>query len=175
MRDADGDGVVDGVDQCPDTPMAYAVDSNGCPIPVNEIVKQFLKQRSVSMQIQFALDKSDILAESEPDMNQVGEVLAAWPHAKIQIDGYADSQGTEEYNEALSDRRAASVKAWLLSHYPSIKGDNLSTKGYGEGSPATSNETRAGRAENRRVVFTLMNADDISKDIETHGYKKRRQ
>jgi len=107
--------------------------------------------------------------------DQVGEVLAAWPHAKVQIEGYADSQGTEEYNDAPSDRRAASVKAWLLSHYPSINRGNLSTTGYGEGSPTASNETRAGRAENRRVTFTLMNADDISKDIETHGYKKRGQ
>ena len=81
--------------------------------------------------------------------DQVGEVLAAWPHAKVQIEGYADSQGTEEYNDAPSDRHAASVKAWLLSHYPSINRGNLSTTGYGEGSPTASNETRT---EGRRIA-----------------------
>jgi OOP family OmpA-OmpF porin len=171
--DADKDGVADGIDQCPDTDPQWAVDDKGCPIPVSETYQQFLDAKSVSVQVQFASGKADILPASEDDLNKVAQVLEDWPAAKVEIGGHTDSQGSDKLNKSLSEKRAASVKTWLTSHYPKINGGNLSTKGYGESDPIADNKTDEGRAKNRRVTFTLMNAKDLGKDIETRRYKKR--
>jgi len=171
--DSDKDGVADGIDQCPDTDPQWAVDDKGCPIPVNETYQQFLDEKSVSVQVQFASAKADILPASEEDLNKVGKVLADWPAAKVEIGGHTDSQGSDKFNQTLSKQRADAVKTWLTSHYPAINGGNLSTKGYGESKPVADNATDAGRAQNRRVTFTLLNGKELGKDIETRRYKKR--
>jgi len=77
------------------------------------------------------------------------------PTYKVQIDGHTDSQGKDEYNQALSDSRAASVKAYLASK--GIAESRLSSAGYGETKPVADNNTAAGRAKNRRVEMTLSN------------------
>jgi OOP family OmpA-OmpF porin len=171
--DSDKDGVADGLDQCPDTNPEWAVDEKGCPIPVSETYQQFLDAKSVSVQVQFASGKAEILPASEDDLNKVGKVLNDWPAAKVEIGGHTDSQGSDKTNKDLSKKRADAVKAWLTSHYSGINGGNLSAKGYGESQPIASNDTDAGRAQNRRVTFTLTNASDLGKDIETRRYKKR--
>jgi OOP family OmpA-OmpF porin len=171
--DSDGDGVADGIDQCPDTNEELAVDKKGCPIPVNDVAQAFLDAKSVSMNVQFASAKADIMDASEADLRKVGEVLTDWPDAKVEIAGHTDSQGSEKYNQTLSEKRAASVKAWLLAKYPKVKASNLTTKGYGESKPLVSNNTAEGMAKNRRVTFTLTNAKEISKDVETRRFKKR--
>lgn len=173
--DSDKDGVMDGIDQCPGTDEQWAVDDKGCPIPVNETYQQFLDSKSVDVAVQFESGKANILGASEDDLNKVGEVLKDWPQAKVEIGGHTDSQGADKFNKTLSENRAKSVKDWLTSHYPSINGGNLSTKGYGESKPVASNDTAEGRAQNRRVSFTLMNADELGKDIETRRYKKRNE
>jgi len=171
--DADGDGVFDGVDQCPETLKEYAVDDKGCPIPVSDTYQQFLDSKSVSVQVQFASGKADILSASEADLRKVGEVLSDWPEAKVEIAGHTDSQGSASFNNTLSARRAESVKSWLTSNFSGINGGNLSTKGKGESEPVADNATDAGRAQNRRVTFTLLNANELGKDVETRRYKKR--
>jgi OOP family OmpA-OmpF porin len=171
--DADKDGVVDGVDECPDTPMEYAVNKKGCPIPVSETYQEFLDSKSVNVYIQFGSGKADILPASEADLNRVGEVLAGWPEAKVEVGGHTDSQGAEKFNETLSKQRAESVKSWLTSHYSKINSRNLVTKGYGESKPIAPNDTPEGMAQNRRVTFTLLNADELGKEVETRRYKKR--
>ena len=173
--DSDKDGVFDGVDQCPGTEMQWAVDSKGCPVPVSETYQQFLDAKSVSVNVQFDSGKDQILSVSEADLHKVGEVLADWPRAKVEVGGHTDSQGAEKFNNTLSKKRADAVKAWLTSNYSKINGHNLSTKGYGESKPVASNETPEGRAQNRRVTFTLLNADELGKDIETKRYKKRNE
>jgi OOP family OmpA-OmpF porin len=171
--DSDKDGVFDGLDQCPGTDPQWAVDDKGCPIPVSETYQQFLDAKSVSTPIEFASGKADLKPSSEEVLTKVGDVLADWPQAKVEIGGHTDSQGSDKFNKDLSKKRAESVKAWLTSHYPAINGGNLSTKGYGESDPIASNDTDAGRAQNRRVTFTLTNANELGKDIETRRYKKR--
>jgi OmpA-OmpF porin, OOP family len=171
--DSDKDGVFDGLDQCPGTDPQWAVDDRGCPIPVSETYQQFLDAKSVSTPIEFESGKADIKASSEDILRKVGDVLADWPQAKVEVGGHTDSQGSDKFNKDLSKKRAESVKSWLTSHYPAINGGNLSTKGYGESDPIASNDTDAGRAQNRRVTFTLTNANELGKDIETRRYKKR--
>jgi OOP family OmpA-OmpF porin len=171
--DADKDGVYDGIDRCPDTNVEWAVDDNGCPIPVSETYQQFLDAKSVSTPIEFESGKATIKPESEDTLRKVGDVLNDWPEAEVQIGGHTDSQGSDKFNKTLSENRAKAVKEWLTAHYSNIKSGNLSTKGFGESDPIASNETAEGRAQNRRVTFTLTNADELGKDIETRRYKKR--
>ncbi|HEX5132885.1 MAG TPA: OmpA family protein [Candidatus Krumholzibacteria bacterium] len=171
--DSDGDGVADGIDQCPGTNVEWAVDKKGCPIPVNEVAQQFLDEKAVALNIQFESGKADLLAVSEADLQRVGEALSDWPEAKVEVGGHTDAQGSAKFNETLSKNRAESVKTWLTSHYPKINPDNLSTKGYGESEPIASNDTAEGMAQNRRVTFTLMNAKELGKSVETRRYKKR--
>jgi OOP family OmpA-OmpF porin len=171
--DSDKDGVFDGLDQCPGTSAEWAVDDKGCPIPVNETYQEFLDSKSVSVAVQFESAKADILPVSEADLHKVGAVLADWPAAKVEIGGHTDAQGSDKFNRTLSENRARAVKAWLTEHYPGINAGNLTAKGYGESKPVATNDTEEGRAQNRRVTFTLMNANELGKDIETRRYKKR--
>ncbi|MEP7236941.1 MAG: OmpA family protein, partial [Ferruginibacter sp.] len=82
-------------------------------------------------------------------------ILNENPTFKVQIDGHTDSQGGDDYNQKLSDERAASVKAYLMSK--GIAEGRLSSAGYGESKPVADNKTAAGRAKNRRVEMTLSN------------------
>lgn len=75
---------------------------------------------------------------------------------KIQIDGHTDSQGNDQYNQQLSEKRAAAVVELLVSKYQ-IPQTQLLFKGYGESQPVGDNTTEAGRAKNRRVELTKVN------------------
>lgn len=172
--DSDNDGVYNGVDKCADTPREYAVDDEGCPIPIGEVGQRFLDSKSVAFNIAFASGKADILPQSEADLDRVGDVLSDWPDAKVEIAGYTDSQGAESFNQSLSKRRADSVKKYLTDKYSKIVPANLTTKGHGESNPVADNATEEGRAQNRRVEFTLMNAKELGKqEVDTRRFKKR--
>ena len=78
-------------------------------------------------------------------------VLNNNPDLNIEIQGYTDSTGEEDYNVQLSQRRAESVMSYLVSR--GIDPDRLTAKGYGSVNPVASNDTPQGRAKNRRVEF----------------------
>ncbi len=80
-------------------------------------------------------------------------ILMDNPDISVRIEGHTDSVGPEEYNQQLSHRRAESVRDYLESQ--GIDATRMSTAGYGETSPLDSNDTRAGRANNRRVEFVI--------------------
>jgi len=88
-------------------------------------------------------------------LNDVVTILNENPTYKVQIDGHTDDQGKDEYNMDLSNKRAASVKAYLVSK--GIAEGRLSSQGYGETKPVADNKTAKGRASNRRVEMTLSN------------------
>jgi OOP family OmpA-OmpF porin len=171
--DADGDGIADGIDECPGTSTELAVDKKGCPVLIGEVGQQFLDGKAVAFNIAFASGKADIEPSSYADLDRVGEVLNDWPEAEVEIGGHTDAQGAEKSNQQLSERRAQAVKDYLTSKYSKIRPRNLVPKGYGESKPVTSNDTPEGRAQNRRVEFTLLNGDKLGKDVETKRYKKR--
>ena len=75
------------------------------------------------------------------------------PTTKAVVEGNTDSKGTDEYNQKLSERRAASVKDVLVKS--GIEADRLTTVGYGESRPVASNDTEEGRAKNRRVSIVV--------------------
>ena len=72
----------------------------------------------------------------------------------VEVAGHTDSTGAEEYNQGLSERRANSVKDYLVSK--GVQAQRLQAKGYGESMPVASNDTKEGRAENRRVELIVL-------------------
>jgi outer membrane protein OmpA-like peptidoglycan-associated protein len=87
-------------------------------------------------------------------------ILNQYPNTNIEIQGHTDSRGTDEYNMGLSQRRASTVRDYLVSQ--GIAGIRVTTRGFGESAPAYSNDTPEGMAQNRRVEF-LITANDQMK------------
>jgi outer membrane protein OmpA-like peptidoglycan-associated protein len=104
--------------------------------------------------ITFAVDSSDINASFYDILDSVALVLNEFDKTMIEVAGHTDSSGSREYNQALSERRAASVAAYLRSR--NVQGDRLMTVGGGEDYPIASNDTAAGRQLNRRVEITIV-------------------
>ena len=150
IPDTDGDGVNDEEDKCINE--KGPASNFGCPVINEEIIR---KVNKAAQNIFFATASSKLLAKSNASLNQVVTILNDNPSYKVQIDGHTDSQGKDEYNQTLSDSRAASVKAYLVSK--GIAESRLSSTGYGETKPVADNKTAAGRAKNRRVEMTLSN------------------
>ena len=102
VRDTDNDGVCDEADKCPGTAAGVKVDSVGCPM------EQTLK-------LLFDFDSAELRPESITELERVVKFMGDVPFAKAMVEGHTDSKGTDEYNQALSDRRAKSVFDYLTS------------------------------------------------------------
>jgi OOP family OmpA-OmpF porin len=99
--------------------------------------------------VTFAFDSDELRTAAESDLNQVARTLRESPEVRVVVAGHTDSIGTAEYNRDLSQRRAESVSTYLQTQ--GIAGNRMRTIGYGEERPVATNETDAGRAQNRRV------------------------
>jgi len=114
----------------------------------------------LSGDVLFDFDKADIRLEAEPVLARVAEVVNRFPEAAVMVAGYTDSKGSDSYNLRLSERRAASVKDWLVTH-GGVDGGKLTTRGYGEASPVAPNthpdgsDNPEGRQKNRRVEIAI--------------------
>jgi OOP family OmpA-OmpF porin len=162
--DEDGDGVFDGLDQCPHTPAGARVDKYGCPVSEQEY--EFLETGLLRLNnINFASGKADLLPASLPELDRVGELLSRWNELRIEISGHTDSQGSREFNRRLSEQRAASVRQYLLEHFPRLKEEQLSAVGWGESRPVADNGTPEGRALNRRVEFRILNQGGVKREV----------
>lgn len=104
--------------------------------------------------ITFATNSGDIKADFYEVLNSVALVLQEFDKTIVVVAGHTDSKGSNEYNKRLSEQRAASVSSYLRSK--NILADRLETIGFGEEQPIASNETEAGRSQNRRVEITLL-------------------
>ena len=100
--------------------------------------------------IYFNSGSAVLLEESEPMLKQVAGVVKASPEATLTIEGHTDNLGSGEYNQKLSEQRAAAVRDALVNRYGIAPG-RLSAKGYGLTRPVETNATFEGRARNRRV------------------------
>ena len=115
----------------------------------------------------FATNKDTILEQSFSLLMQVAATLRAHPEIKrVRIGGHTDSQGNDISNMHLSQRRAASVKNFLVSG--GIAPDKLEPEGFGETRPVADNNTPEGREVNRRVEFTVL---ETEKEIEVDAPK----
>lgn len=101
--------------------------------------------------VYFAFDKSNLTQAGKDTLEAAVKYLNGNPGSTVEIQGHADSIGTDEYNRSLSDRRATTVMTYLRSR--GIDASRMSAKGFGESEPAADNGTREGRALNRRVVI----------------------
>jgi peptidoglycan-associated lipoprotein len=125
-------------------------------IPVENISKDLLndaRRATLEERIHFGYDQSDLTADARQSLAEKAEVLRAIPNLRLQIEGHADERGSDEYNLALSNRRSAAAKRFLVSL--GISADRLETVGYGEEQPLDQNETESAWARNRRDEFRV--------------------
>jgi outer membrane protein OmpA-like peptidoglycan-associated protein len=149
--DPDGDGILNALDACP---LERGVASNdrathGCP-------RVFVRGDRVVIpqQPRFAIDRDVILPVSVPLLTEVAAALEAHPElTRIEIQGHTDDDGDAPHNLNLSQRRASSIRAWLVAH--GVSADRLEARGYGETVPLADNRAPGGRAMNRRVEFVV--------------------
>jgi outer membrane protein OmpA-like peptidoglycan-associated protein len=163
--DTDGDGVPDYLDKCPTVKGTAA--NHGCeeikpvvkPEVKPEINKPSLKPEINSLfqkalqGIQFESGNDHIVVWSKKILNQIAGVMIANPDYKIEIRGYTDNQGKPEANKILSQKRAESVKKYLVQK--GVPVERMTANGYGETLPIDTNKTEIGRSHNRRVEFIV--------------------
>lgn len=106
-----------------------------------------------SSAVLFGFNKSDLSADAKTNLDKLVKVLNAYPDTNIEVQGHTDSKGSEEYNQALSEKRAKAVTDYLSANQ--IAQMRLTIKGFGELVPKYENETEEGRAQNRRVEFLI--------------------
>lgn len=144
--DSDSDGVADYLDLCPGTPAGVEVDADGCPIAGSNILSL--------TGVNFAFDKAALTAEAQDILQEAVTLLKETDSVvEVRVEGHTDSVGTDSYNMDLSQRRAESVVDYLVSQ--GVDGANLIAVGLGETTPVATNETSEGRAANRRVDFVV--------------------
>ena len=149
--DADKDGVLDKDDKCPN--QVGPIENKGCPYPklsqrAGQIIDTYAKT------ILFDLGKADLKQSSYDLLNSVVTIMKIHKEEKFHIAGHTDNTFTKEFNQALSQKRADTVKNYLISQ--DINPSRLTATGYGEDKPVSSNDTREGRKENRRVEIILV-------------------
>jgi outer membrane protein OmpA-like peptidoglycan-associated protein len=104
----------------------------------------------------FDFNKYSLKPEAQLKLAKVSGILLAYPDLKLQVEGYTDNIGSDEYNQKLSEERADGVKDFLVSQ--EVRPANVSAAGYGKSGPVADNSTSAGRAENRRVQLVVSGA-----------------
>jgi outer membrane protein OmpA-like peptidoglycan-associated protein len=124
-------------------------------------IKETAAEIKISLQgeILFDFDKSNLRPAAESTLMQVAKVIQSYPRARVLIEGYTDSKGSDSYNVKLSDRRAVSVKSWFAQH--GVAANSMQTHGWGAAKPVAPNthpdgsDDPDGRQKNRRVEITI--------------------
>ncbi|WP_309895340.1 OmpA family protein [Archangium sp.] len=147
--DRDKDGVADNVDRCPS--VAGPMDSWGCPEYKKVVVKR--DKLELKEKLYFAWNQATLEEASFPVLDEVVQALKDNPDFRVQVEGHSDSSGANDYNQALSEQRAATVLDYLVSH--GIGKERLVSKGFSSSVPLDTNNTVAGRENNRRVEFVV--------------------
>ena len=162
-RDNDEDGLADGLDQCPMEPedRDEFQDEDGCPEPGPQQATVTVTDTRIliSERIYFDFDTDTIRSVSMPLLDQVAAVINDIPAQKrVRIEGYTDDEGVDQYNLDLSYRRARAVVEYLAGR--GVPRRRLEFVGYGEANPVAPNDSPEGRALNRRVEFTILDASE---------------
>ncbi len=125
-----------------------------------EIVKNIALQsrrkgsKVILKNIFFDFDKATLRPESEYELQRLLKILNEFPTMRVRIGGHTDNRGSDEYNQKLSENRAKAVVDYLIKH--GINAARLEAKGYGEMQPIATNDTDAGRQENRRTELEIL-------------------
>ncbi len=146
-KDSDKDGVIDCRDKCPDTPAGVKVDKDGCPI------LEIVEKGRTTLNVLFDFDKSAIKGKYSKDIDALADVMKKYEDLNVTIEGHTDNINRSkdpDYNKKLSQRRANSVKKYLVEK-SGIDAKRLTAIGFGAEKPIDSNKTKEGRQKNRRV------------------------
>lgn len=147
VLDADKDGVPDLEDACPT--VAGPASNKGCP----EVTEQVLQELKVQARaVYFNSGKATFKTgdkETQARLDAIKQILLNYPNAKFSIEGHTDSDGSDKFNQKLSEERATAVMNGLIERGVNV--NNLVSKGFGETMPVASNKTAKGKAENRRT------------------------
>jgi outer membrane protein OmpA-like peptidoglycan-associated protein len=151
--DRDGDGIPDGTDRCPSTPGDPA-RGDGCP----GLAARRGSRIEIALPVLFDTNAATLAPGSTDLLLDVARVLHANPDIRlVEIAGHTDSDASDTYNRALSQRRAEAVRDFLVTR-GGVAPDRLRARGYGEAVPIGDNATLAGRQTNRRVEFVIVSA-----------------
>lgn len=170
--DSDGDGVVDRLDKCPGTPAGAKVDANGCELdsdrdgvvdridqcpntPAGDKVDDVGCSFSLRLEVFFDTDSATIKPESFPDLDRAVSLMQTNARLFGTVEGHTDDRGSAAYNQKLSQRRAESVRQYLVDK--GVPADRLEAVGRGESQPVADNATAEGRSQNRRVLLVRTN------------------
>jgi OOP family OmpA-OmpF porin len=131
-------------DKCPNTRPGAVVDLDGCEV-----------EAVIELEgVYFDFDKATIKPEGKAVLDEAAALLNKHERVVVEVAGHTDSVGSDAYNQGLSERRANSVKDYLTAQ--GVTATRLTAKGYGEAQPVASNDTKEGRAENRRVELIVL-------------------
>lgn len=170
--DSDGDGVVDGADECPTTPEGVAVDSKGCALDSdNDGIADYKDQCPKSAAgavvnelgcakplvlegVNFHTNSAELTEEAKAILSPIATAHHMY-HGDVDllISGHTDSMGAAAYNQTLSQNRAAAVVAFMVEQ--GCNAAKLTAVGHGENQAIADNATKEGRAKNRRVELTV--------------------
>lgn len=132
-----------------------AGDNMGNGAPLNGVTAGTQQDLVVNVgdRVFFGYDQSDISGEGQETLARQAAWLKQYPNVSVTIEGHADERGTREYNLALGERRAASVRSYLLSQ--GIEASRINTISYGKERPAVTEASPSGWAQNRRAVTVV--------------------
>lgn len=155
-EDADHDGVADDADLCPTTRevMNDYLDDDGCPDTPPTKIRVTSTRILMDDKVQFETGKDRLLASANVLLEEIAQVLRDAPGLKLRIEGHTDSEGSDDANLRLSQRRSDAVRAWLMD--TGIDGRRIVAEGFGEFRPIDTNRTSTGRSNNRRVEFHVL-------------------
>ena len=109
----------------------------------------------MTLHVNFDFDKATVRDADAAELKKALEFVKKYAGYKISIEGHTDSIGTDQYNQRLSERRAAAVREYLLKHGVA-NGARIKSVGYGESKPIADNSTEEGRFQNRRVEILIL-------------------
>ncbi len=139
-KDSDGDGVLDAKDECPETPKGYQIDAKGCP-------------QRVTLHINFAFASNLIPTSAAQDVIDLTNFMKKNPASKISIVGHTDIIGIDARNQPRSEARSRALADRLIAN--GIDASRIQTSGKGSKEPIATNDTDAGRAQNRRIEIEI--------------------
>jgi len=147
--DRDKDGIPDNVDRCPD--VAGPMDNWGCPTYKKLVIKR--DKLELKERIYFAWDQAVLQDVSFPVLDEVVQALKDNKGFRVQVEGHTSSEGSDDHNQTLSEKRAEAVLDYLVAH--GIEKERLVPTGFASSVPVDTNATIAGRENNRRVEFVV--------------------
>jgi peptidoglycan-associated lipoprotein len=150
-----GKKVEDAPPPAPEMTRAPATPPAPSPVAVDTVrAAPDTRPTTLAERIHFALNRSDLSPEARTTLAAKAEILRASPNVTLRISGHADERGSDEYNLALSKRRAAEAKRFLTQQ--GVDSMRLETVGYGEEQPLDPSETEPAWAMNRRAEFSVV-------------------